>query len=98
MKFTASLLTNHKYGSTIETMKTTLDIPDAIYRAIKARAAQQGRTVRAFFLEAIQEKLNGKRRKAGWRSVFGKAAQDEVQSVQRIIDEEFSRIDAEDWR
>jgi hypothetical protein len=79
-------------------MKTTLDIPDAIYREIKARAAQQGGTVRAFFLEAIQEKLNGQRRTAGWRSVFGKAARDEVQFVQRIIDEEFSRIDAEDWQ
>lgn len=80
-------------------MKTTLEIPDAIYRQIKARAALKGQTVRAFFLEAIQEKLQRKRRKAaGWRSVFGKAAKDDVQDIQTIIDEEFSQIDAEDWK
>jgi hypothetical protein len=79
-------------------MKTTLNIPDAIYREMKTRAAQQGGTVRAFVLEAIQEKLNGRRRTGGWRTVFGKAAHKSVRSVQRVIDEEFSRIDAEDWR
>jgi hypothetical protein len=79
-------------------MKTTLDIPDAIYRQIKARAAQSGGTVRAFFLEAIQEKLRGKKRKGGWRTVFGKAAKADVEDVQRVIDEEFSRIDVKDWR
>ncbi len=79
-------------------MRITLDIPDAIYRQIKARAAQSGGTVRAFFLEAIQEKLNGKKRKGGWRSVFRKAAKEDVQKVQRVIDEEFSRIDLKDWR
>jgi hypothetical protein len=79
-------------------MKTTLEIPDAIYRQIKARAALKGQTVRSFFLDAIQEKLNGQRRKGGWQTVFGKASQDDVQNLQRIIDEEFSRIDPEDWR
>jgi hypothetical protein len=83
-------------------MKTTLEIPDAIYRQVKARAALNGQTVRSFFLEALREKLNGQRRKAkppaGWRSVFGKATQEEIDEVQKIIDEEFSRINPEDWK
>lgn len=82
-------------------MKTTLDIPDPMYRQIKARAALQGQTVRAFFLDAIQEKLQRTRGKtkeqAGWRSVFGKAIPEDVDEVQRIIDDEFSRIDEEEW-
>jgi hypothetical protein len=83
-------------------MKTTVEIPDSVYRQIKARAALNGQTVRAFFLDAIQEKLHGQRRKtaepAGWRSVFGKASQRDVDEVQKAIDEEFSRIDSEDWK
>jgi hypothetical protein len=80
-------------------MKTTLEIPDAIYRQIKARAALKGQTVRAFFMDAIQEKLQRQPRKAaGWRSVFGKGSPKDLQSIQAIIDEEFSRIDAEDWK
>jgi len=83
-------------------MKTTLEIPDAIYRQVKARAALKGQTIRAFFLDAIREKLDGQRRNArqrnGWRSVFGKASLEEVSDVERIIDQEFSRIDAEDWK
>ena len=31
-------------------MRTTLDIPDAMYRRIKARSAEEGRTVRSITL------------------------------------------------
>lgn len=34
--------------------------------------------------------------KQGWRAVFGAADKKDVEEVQRIIDEEFSRIDPED--
>ena len=34
----------------IRTMRTTLDIPDTMYRRIKTRAAQEGITVRAITL------------------------------------------------
>jgi len=83
-------------------MKTTLEIPDAIYRQIKARAALNGQTVRAFFLDAIQQKLSNQHdvatQGAGWRSVFGKADKKSVAEVQRIVDEEFSQINPEDWK
>ena len=35
---------------TIRAMRTTLDIPDAMYRRIKTKAAQEGSTVRAITL------------------------------------------------
>ena len=38
-------------------MKTTLDLPDRLYRQIKARAALRGQTVKAFFLDALRDKL-----------------------------------------
>ena len=83
-------------------MKTTVEIPDAIYRQIKATAALRGQTVKAFVLQSLHDKLaaerSGKKRPVGWRSVFGKASKADVADVQRMIDEEFSRIDPEDWK
>jgi hypothetical protein len=40
------------------TMKTTIDIPDELIRAVKIRAAQQGRTVRELVSEYIASGLN----------------------------------------
>ena len=81
-------------------MKTTIEISDQIYRQVKARAALEGQTVRGFFLEAIREKLSSERRRArgGWRSVFGKADPKAVEEIQRVLDEEFSKISPEDWK
>ncbi len=83
-------------------MKTTLDVPDSLYRQIKARAALKGQTIRAFFLDAIQDKLKAERegsnKTTGWRSVFGKATKDDVSQLQQVLDDEFSKIDAEAWK
>lgn len=82
-------------------MKTTVELPDKLYRQIKARAALRGQTIKAFFLDALRDKLTAESAKpkgqTGWRAVFGKADKDDVAEVQRIIDEEFSHIDPEDW-
>jgi hypothetical protein len=82
-------------------MKTTLEVPDRLYRQIKARAALKGQSIKSFFLDAIRDKLaveqSAKPKKAGWRAVFGQANPDDIAEVQRLIDEEYSRIDAGDW-
>jgi hypothetical protein len=85
-------------------MKTTVEIPDKLYREIKARAALRGQTIKAFFLDALRAKLdgtvaaNGKTKAPkGWRAVFGAADKEDMAELQRIVDEEFSRIDPEDW-
>ncbi len=83
-------------------MKTTLDVPDGLYRQIKARAALKGQTIRAFFLDAIQAKLRAERdggnKTTGWRCVFGKATKDDVAQLQQVLDDEFSKFDAEAWK
>jgi hypothetical protein len=82
-------------------MKTTIELLDTLYRQIKARAALRGQAINAFILDAIREKLAGEdatpKGDTGLRAAFGKANKDEVAEVQRIIDEEFSHIDPEDW-
>jgi len=83
-------------------MKTTIEVPDNLYRQIKSSAVLKGQTVKAFFLEALQEKLGTTSQKSeeqevGWRAVFGKGDKEAIAEVQKIIDEEFSQIDYAEW-
>jgi hypothetical protein len=86
----------------MEPLKTTLEIPDGLYRRLKASAATQGKTVKALVNEAIVEKL---RQPAGsiapaWRRGFGQLRhlRKETRQIERTIDTEFSRIDPEEWK
>jgi hypothetical protein len=40
-------------------MRTTVDIPDEIYRDLKIKAAQEGEPVRQIVLRGIQRELEG---------------------------------------
>lgn len=83
-------------------MKTTLDIPDDLFKKAKAFAALQGRTLRDFVSAAIQEKLQQKQntleRERGWRTVFGKVSTKQIREVDAVIQAEFSKIDVDEWR
>ena len=83
-------------------VKTTLELPNALFRKVKATAAQQGRTMKEFVTEALTEKLAAKGKAQGWRSVLGKLtpqgrkAAREVDAVIRAAD--FNKIDPEAWQ
>jgi hypothetical protein len=79
--------------------KTTLEIPDAIFRRAKSVAAERGMPLRALISEALAEKLradNGDDKP--WLSAFGKLRhlRKETAKINRIIQEEFEHIEAED--
>jgi hypothetical protein len=38
-------------------MRTTIDIPDALYRRLKARAASEGKPAKALVLQAVEQIL-----------------------------------------
>ncbi|HWP85246.1 MAG TPA: antitoxin [Terriglobia bacterium] len=82
-------------------MKTTLEIPDPIFRRAKARAAEQHIPLRQFVTDAVEEKLKEKtpsRLKARTRLFGGlRHLKKETARINRIIEEEFERIDPEDW-
>lgn len=40
-------------------MRTTVDIPDPLYRELKVRAAQQGSTVKAIILRGVEKEMRG---------------------------------------
>ena len=81
-------------------MKTTVEIPDELYRRLKSQAALEGRTIKAFLLDAVKAKLGDAKKSVeepGWKAVFGKADKQDMADLQRIIDEEFSQIDYASW-
>ena len=41
----------------VRTMKTTIDIPDPLYRQVKIRAVEKGRSLRAIVLESLAHEL-----------------------------------------
>jgi hypothetical protein len=82
-------------------MKTTLEIPDPIFRRAKSVAAQRGIPFRALVTEALAEKLwSNHGRGRPWMAAFGKLRRlrKETARISRIIEDEFEKIDAEDWK
>jgi hypothetical protein len=84
-------------------MKTTLEIPDPLFRKAKSKAAERGQTLKAFVSEALQEKLaaNASGVRLGepaWMQGFGKLRRlrTETMRIQARIEEAFEVIEPED--
>lgn len=78
-------------------VKTTLELPTDLLRRIKARAAEQGRSMKVLVTEALEAALRGDRRTTtGWRAVFGRAKPGSTQDVVRSV-AELRRVDPRDW-
>lgn len=81
-------------------MKTTLEIPDAIFRRAKTAAAERGIPFRALVSEALADKLRAQsdRDSKPWMQTFGKLRNlhKETARINRIIAEEFDQVETED--
>jgi len=81
-------------------MKTTLEIPDTIFRRAKSAAAERGIPFREYVTEAVKDKLVAfpKTKEKPWMRAFGKLRhlRKETAKVNRIIEQEFEQIEAED--
>lgn len=82
-------------------MKTTLEIPDAIFRRAKTKAAECGVSLRQFVTEAVEDKLKqlSSAEARPWMKHVGKLKDlhEETERIDRIIEEEFEKIDPEMW-
>lgn len=82
-------------------MKTTLEIPDTVFRRAKSKAAERGIPLRQFVTEAVEDKL--KTAPAGgqkpWMKHMGKLKdlRKETERINRVIEEAFEEIDPEVW-
>ncbi len=85
-------------------MKTTVEIPDPLFRRAKAAAAQQGISLKEFFTASLREQLRRKGHGAAaakpWMKAFGglRDLHKETLRLERLIANEFERIDEEEWR
>ena len=84
-------------------MKTTIEIPDPLFRRAKSTAAERGQSLKDLVTEALQEKLASSTTKIrpsepGWMQGFGKLRRlrKETTRIQAIIDETFEMIEPED--
>lgn len=85
-------------------MKTTVELPDALFRKAKAAAAEEGRSLKDFFAEAVASKLRHKTADEPdvkpWEAAFGGLSNlhRENLRIQQLIAAEFENIDEEEWR
>ena len=84
-------------------MKTTLEIPDVLFRKAKSKAAERSQSLKEFVSEALMEKLATGRGTAGsgepeWMQGFGKLRhlRKETARIQERIHEAFDVVEPED--
>jgi hypothetical protein len=82
-------------------MKTTLEIPDAIFRRAKAKAAEHNIPLRKFVSDAVAEKLEMKSpsREKARMALAGKLRHlhRETARINTVIELEFGRIEPGEW-
>ena len=83
-------------------MKTTIDIPDDLFRLAKARASLGGVSLRQFVTDTLRARLEREEKRARaadppWMKGFGGLADlaAETARVRALIEEEFESIESE---
>jgi metal-responsive CopG/Arc/MetJ family transcriptional regulator len=86
-------------------VRATIELPDALFREVKATAARQGMRLKDYITEALRDKLAKRPTPAEkpWMKFAGIAAQDpamgaELKRIEQIVDENFGQIEVEDWK
>ncbi len=81
-------------------MKTTIELPDSIFRRAKAHASGRGITLKRFFTEALEEHFRrySSESDAPWMAGFGALSDlsDENRRILDIIEQEFETLSPED--
>ncbi len=83
-------------------MKTTIEIPDELFKKAKATAALQGESLRELICDALEARMASLPRhqtdRSGWRTVFGLADPKSVARVDGLIAADLERVDSSEWR
>ncbi len=82
------------------TMKTTLEMPDFLFRRAKSAAAVRGIPLRQLVTEAVQEKLGTMAGNKPWMKHMGKLKHlhGDRKQVEKRMEEAFEGIDREIWK
>jgi len=87
-------------------MKTTMELPDAVFRETKALAARKGVSLRQVIVEALAQTLrteNESPKSKPWLKAFrdlklDKDMTQELRRMSRRIDAECERVNPEEWK
>ena len=85
-------------------MKTTIEVPDVLFRKAKTCAASQGLTMKAFLTDALEARMANAGAPGSarpWKNVFAGLRRDaafhaETARINAAIAEEFEQIEPED--
>jgi hypothetical protein len=84
-------------------VKTTIELPDELFREAKATAARRGTALKQFFTEALAEKLaregiigDGGESPRDWPVPPPDVPIEELKRIGAIIEEAFEKIEPED--
>ena len=84
-------------------VKTTIEIPDPLFRKAKAHAAEHGQTLKDFVTDALQLRLAAATEGTSfgepkWMAGFGtlRRLRKETARIQGVIDAAFEVVEAED--
>jgi hypothetical protein len=80
-------------------VKTTLEIPDFLFRRAKSVAAERGIPLRQLVTEAVQEKLKTTSIERPWMKHLGKLKHlhKEQKQIDKRVEDAFEKIDREVW-
>jgi len=90
---------DRKYGN-MGSVKTTLDLPDDLFRQAKAKAALRGQSLKALVTEALAAHLaspDGVEPSPPWRAFFGRATPDQVSEVDSFVEADLGRVEPDAW-
>jgi len=81
-------------------VKTTLEIPDTLFRRAKSAAAHQGISMRELVTGALEEKLRVRDEEKPWLKLFGglRALGSETARLNSLMEEEFGQIEPAYWQ
>jgi hypothetical protein len=84
-------------------VKTTIEIPDTLFRKVKSRAAERGQSLKEFVRESLQAKLASRKSpvrpgEPEWMQGFGRLRRlrRETARIQERVDEAFEVVEPED--
>ncbi len=91
-------------------MKTTIEIPDALFRKAKSAAAEQGVSLKVLLTDALREHIergagDAEKNKSAppspaWMVAFGglRHLRKETKKINRTLDREFEQIERDEWQ
>jgi hypothetical protein len=83
-------------------VKTTVEIPDELFKQAKVLAALEGVSMKQLIAESLQQRVmsqsQGAKTEPSWRRAFGamRSYRKENRRIERLIEQEFEQVEPED--